>query len=67
MPRWSCCVWCKARGSSPLRLALFLPPSRLLASVRHPGIVQYHEAFVDGAHLCLVMELMDGDLGSLIK
>jgi NIMA (never in mitosis gene a)-related kinase len=41
---------------------------RLLASVRHPNVVAYHEAFLDGPWLCIVMEFApEGDLGKLIK
>lgn len=41
---------------------------RLLASVRHPNIVSYHEAFADGNRLCIVMEYAEGgDLSTAIK
>ena len=41
---------------------------RLLASVRHPNIVAYNEAFVDGNRLCIVMEYAPhGDLARSIK
>lgn len=41
---------------------------RLLASVRHPNVVSYHEAFVDGSRLCIVMEYAaGGDLATTIK
>ena len=35
---------------------------RLLASVKHPNIVQYKESFIDESSqtLCLVMEYADG-------
>lgn len=29
---------------------------RLLASVQHVNVCRYYEAFVDGYHLCIVME-----------
>lgn len=35
-------------------------PRRLLASLYHPNLVQYHEAFVDHGKLCIVTELMPG-------
>jgi NIMA (never in mitosis gene a)-related kinase len=38
---------------------------RILASIKHPNIISYKEAFVDKASesLCIVMELVDmGDL-----
>lgn len=38
---------------------------RILASIRHPNIIQYKEAFMDkgSESLCIVMELVDmGDL-----
>lgn len=39
---------------------------RLLASIRHPHVVQYYEAYMDGEYLCLVMDAMvGGDLASL--
>lgn len=41
---------------------------RLLASIRHENICRYHEAFVDGNHLCIVMEFApNGDLGRFIR
>ncbi|KAK9811593.1 hypothetical protein WJX72_006685 [[Myrmecia] bisecta] len=41
---------------------------RLLASVQHPNVVGYHEAFVDGNKLCIVMEFAPlGDLSHVIK
>mmetsp|Transcript_1929 Transcript_1929/g.4556 ORF Transcript_1929/g.4556 Transcript_1929/m.4556 type:complete len:517 (+) Transcript_1929:1319-2869(+) len=41
---------------------------RLLASVSHPNIVEYNEAFLDGNKLCIVMEYATaGDLAGLIK
>ncbi|KAL3134399.1 hypothetical protein ABBQ38_006461 [Trebouxia sp. C0009 RCD-2024] len=41
---------------------------RLLASVKHQNIIRYHEAFLDGNLLCIVMEYAQyGDLGRLIK
>lgn len=40
---------------------------RLLASVHHPNVVQYHEAFVEDDKLCIVTEYCcEGDLQSLI-
>ncbi|KAK2076954.1 hypothetical protein QBZ16_005182 [Prototheca wickerhamii] len=40
---------------------------RLLASLYHPNLVQYHEAFVDHGKLCIVTELMPGgDLATSI-
>jgi hypothetical protein len=52
--------------SAPARL----PPAqvRLLASVAHPNVIRYHEAFLDGHRLCIVMELApDGDLSKVIQ
>ncbi len=41
---------------------------RLLASVRSPHIVGYHEAFVDGNRLCIVMEYAPyGDLSRALR
>ena len=41
---------------------------RLLASVKHPNIVDYNEAFVDGNRLCIVMEYAaEGDFSSIVK
>lgn len=44
---------------------------RILASIRHPNIIQYKEAFMDkgSESLCIVMELVDmGDLyGQILK
>lgn len=41
---------------------------RLMASLRHPNVVRYHEAFLDGNWLCIIMEYAsNGDLGSYIK
>jgi serine/threonine protein kinase len=41
---------------------------RLLASIRHENICRYHEAFVDGNHLCIVMEFApNGDLARFIR
>jgi NIMA (never in mitosis gene a)-related kinase len=35
---------------------------RVLASIKHPNIIQYHQAFFDEVdeELCLVMELVNG-------
>lgn len=33
---------------------------RILASVKHPNIISYKEAFFEGSNLCLVMELAEG-------
>jgi NIMA (never in mitosis gene a)-related kinase len=43
---------------------------RILASIEHPNIIQYREAFFDNhsEHLCIVMELAPfGDLSKLIQ
>lgn len=41
---------------------------RLLASIQHPNVVAYHEAFLDGNRLCIIMEYApDGDLAKIIK
>lgn len=41
---------------------------RLLASVRHPNVIAYNEAFLDGNRLCIIMEYApDGDLAKVIK
>ena len=39
-----------------------------LASIRHENICRYHEAFLDGNYLCIVMEFApNGDLGRFIN
>ncbi|GLI64257.1 hypothetical protein VaNZ11_007459 [Volvox africanus] len=41
---------------------------RLLASVSHPNVISYNEAFLDGNRLCIIMEYAaDGDLAKVIK
>eukprot|EP01024_Parvocaulis_polyphysoides_P022306 TRINITY_DN20679_c0_g1_i1.p1 TRINITY_DN20679_c0_g1~~TRINITY_DN20679_c0_g1_i1.p1 ORF type:complete len:202 (-),score=30.83 TRINITY_DN20679_c0_g1_i1:21-626(-) len=41
---------------------------RLLASIKHPNVIRYHEAFVDGQWLCIVMECAtSGDLSRFVK
>ncbi|KXZ44006.1 hypothetical protein GPECTOR_75g730 [Gonium pectorale] len=41
---------------------------RLLASVNHPNVISYNEAFLDGNRLCIIMEYAaDGDLARVIK
>mmetsp|Transcript_9222 Transcript_9222/g.30430 ORF Transcript_9222/g.30430 Transcript_9222/m.30430 type:complete len:490 (-) Transcript_9222:179-1648(-) len=41
---------------------------RLLASVSNPGVVTYHEAFVDGNRLCIIMEYAPyGDLSRALR
>ena len=41
---------------------------RLLASVKHPNIVRYYGAFLDGNWLCIIMEYAQcGDLAHYIK
>lgn len=41
---------------------------RLLASVQHPNVIGYHEAFLDGNRICIIMEYApDGDLAKVIK
>ena len=44
---------------------------RILASIQHPNIISYKEAFIDkqSESLCIVMELVDmGDLyGQIVK
>lgn len=41
---------------------------RLLASVQHPNVIGYNEAFLDANRLCIIMEYApDGDLAKLIK
>ncbi|PNH12872.1 Serine/threonine-protein kinase Nek1 [Tetrabaena socialis] len=41
---------------------------RLLASVSHPNVISYNEAFLDGNRLCIIMEYAgDGDIAKLIK
>lgn len=40
---------------------------RLLASLHHPHLVRFHEAFVDAGHLNVVMELLHGDLRSVLE
>lgn len=41
---------------------------RLLASIQHPNVIGYHEAFLDGNRLCIIMEFApDGDIAKIIK
>mmetsp|Transcript_57277 Transcript_57277/g.181199 ORF Transcript_57277/g.181199 Transcript_57277/m.181199 type:complete len:147 (+) Transcript_57277:464-904(+) len=41
---------------------------RVLASVKNQHIVSYHEAFIDGNRLCIVMEYaQQGDLSKMIR
>ena len=43
---------------------------RLLASIKHPNVISYKEAFIDEASscLCIIMEYADsGDAFQLIK
>jgi len=41
---------------------------QVLASLRHPYIIQYRESFIDGGYLCIVMDYCEtGDLYSLIQ
>eukprot|EP00210_Caulerpa_lentillifera_P008417 g8029.t1 len=41
---------------------------RLLASIQHPNIICYNEAFIDGNFLCIIMEYAPrGDIGGYIK
>eukprot|EP00798_Chlamydomonas_sp_ICE-L_P008396 gene8396-18290_t len=41
---------------------------RLLASIQHPNVISYNEAFLDGNRLCIIMEYApDGDLAKVIK
>lgn len=41
---------------------------RLLASIRNTFVVGYHEAFIDGNRLCIVMECAkNGDLSKAIR
>ncbi len=41
---------------------------RLLASIRHENICRYHEAFLDGNYLCIVMEFApNGDLSRFVR
>eukprot|EP00201_Polytomella_parva_P011603 CAMPEP_0175073940 /NCGR_PEP_ID=MMETSP0052_2-20121109/20920_1 /TAXON_ID=51329 ORGANISM="Polytomella parva, Strain SAG 63-3" /NCGR_SAMPLE_ID=MMETSP0052_2 /ASSEMBLY_ACC=CAM_ASM_000194 /LENGTH=341 /DNA_ID=CAMNT_0016341963 /DNA_START=37 /DNA_END=1059 /DNA_ORIENTATION=+ len=41
---------------------------RLLASVQHPNVISYNEAFLDGNRLCIIMEYApEGDLAKIIK
>ncbi|KAF5837626.1 kinase-like domain-containing protein [Dunaliella salina] len=41
---------------------------RLMASVAHPNVLAYNEAFLDGNKLCIIMEFApDGDLAKVIK
>lgn len=45
-----------------------LPPPPCTPQVRHPNVINYNEAFLDGHRLCIIMEYApDGDLSKLIK
>ena len=58
----------RQRGRRELKDAL--NEALLLARLRHPNIVRYHEAFIDeaGPDLCVIMELAtDGDLGGRVE
>lgn len=40
---------------------------RLMASIKHPNVIEYKESFIDDHKLCLVMEYCDGgDLSQVI-
>jgi len=42
--------------------------ARLLSKLDHPGIVKFHDSFIDGEHFCIVTELCeDGDLDMKIN
>lgn len=58
-----------AQGSLPPPLPRWqvVEEIRLLASLRHPALVTYYEAFCDHDKLCVVTELVQGgDLGSFL-
>ncbi|KAL4431438.1 hypothetical protein ABPG75_006694 [Micractinium tetrahymenae] len=41
---------------------------RLLASLSHPNLIQFHGGFVEGESLCVVVDLLpSGDLGGVIR
>eukprot|EP00794_Sanderia_malayensis_P018887 gene18887-20789_t len=41
--------------------------ARLLSTLDHPGIVKFHDSFIDGEHFCIVTEFCeDGDLDDKI-
>lgn len=53
-----------SEGKDPARL----PGRRLLASLEHPNLMRYYEAFVDEQQLFIVTELVPkGDLGTLLE
>lgn len=53
---------------TPPGLPASLPSVRLLASLEHPNLLRFHEAFVDHHTLCIVTELaLGGDLGQFIE
>lgn len=56
------------RKMSPVERMDAVNEIRLLASVKHQNVVRYHEAFLDGNLLCIVMEYApNGDLSRFIK
>ena len=44
-----------------------LVPRRLLASLMHPNLMIYYEAFCDKHQLCIVTDLAKTDLGTFIE
>ena len=50
------------RKMSPLERADAVNEIRLLASVKHPNVVRYHEAFLDGMPMHCCMKLTDPKL-----
>lgn len=42
--------------------------AKLLSKLDHPGIVQFHDSFIDGEYFCIVTEYCEGgDLDALIN
>ena len=57
------CLQVRLQGLSERDKLNALNEVRLLASIQHPNIVSYKEAFIDKDTLCLVMEYVEeGDL-----
>jgi hypothetical protein len=53
---------------APFRRAACLLSCRLLASLEHPNVLSFYEAFAEHQHLFVVTELaIGGDLAALLE